>query len=180
VARSDGTLTSGEWAVLGLLAEQPTHGFAIAKAMAPDGAVGRIWSMRRPLVYRALDLLGERGYVRPVGSERSREGPRRTVLELTPAGRAAVEAWLREPVERIRDARSLLLLKLLFLDRAGRESDALLQAQRETFERRVTSLSDAVGAADGFDRTLVQWRLHSTRAAVEFIDTLLTRPDGVG
>jgi len=43
-------LTAGEWAVLALLAEAPTHGFAIAKAMAPEGEVGKVWSVRRPLV----------------------------------------------------------------------------------------------------------------------------------
>jgi hypothetical protein len=57
VPREADTITAGEWAVLGLLAEQPTHGFATAEALAPDGVVGRIWTMRRPLVYRALDVL---------------------------------------------------------------------------------------------------------------------------
>jgi len=179
VARSADAVHASEWAVLGLLAEAPTHGFAIAKAMAPDGAVGQIWTMRRPLVYRALDVLGELGFIRPRGSERSSLGPRRTVLELTPDGRAAFDAWLSEPVERVRDARSLLLLKLMFLDRSGADPTALLHAQRERFERRVAELSDAVAAAVGFDRTLLQWRLHSTQAAVDFIDTLLTPPGGV-
>ena len=40
-------LTAGEWAILALLAESPTHGFAIARAMAPEGEVGQIWSVRR-------------------------------------------------------------------------------------------------------------------------------------
>ena len=179
MTRSADALSAGEWAVLGLLSEAPTHGFAIAKAMAPDGTVGRIWSMRRPLVYRALDVLGELGYIRPLGSERSSTGPRRTVLELTPAGRNILAEWLSEPVERIREARSMLLLKLLFLDRAGNDQVPLLRAQRATFERRVTALADAVAAADGFDRTLLQWRMHSTQAAVDFIDAQLIRPGGV-
>ena len=179
MARSADALNASEWAVLGLLAEAPTHGFAISKAMAPDGAVGQIWTMRRPLVYRALDVLSELGFIRPRGSERSSVGPRRTMLELTPAGRETFEAWLSEPVERVREARSLLLLKLMFLDRSGADPTALLHAQREAFELRVAALSDAVAAADGFDRTLLQWRLHSTQAAVDFIDTLLTPPGGV-
>ena len=32
-------LAPGEWAVLGLLAESPAHGFAIAKAIAPGGEI---------------------------------------------------------------------------------------------------------------------------------------------
>ena len=50
-------LTAAEWAVLALVAEAPTHGFAIARAMAPGGEVGRIWSLRRPLVYRGIATL---------------------------------------------------------------------------------------------------------------------------
>ena len=73
----------------------------------------------------------------------------------------------------------MLLLKLLFLDRAGNDQVPLLRAQRATFERRVTALADAVAAADGFDRTLLQWRMHSTQAAVDFIDAQLIRPGGV-
>jgi DNA-binding PadR family transcriptional regulator len=107
-------LTAGEWAVLALLAESPTHGFAIARAMAPDGEVGHVWSVRRPLVYRAIETLTRMGLVRPAGTVPSRSGPRRTVLEATPDGKRAVTRWLRQPVGHVRDARSLLMLKLLF------------------------------------------------------------------
>ena len=50
-------LSPGEWAVLALLNERPTHGFALARALAPGGEIGRVWSFRRPLVYRALETL---------------------------------------------------------------------------------------------------------------------------
>ena len=41
-------LTAGEWAILALLDEEPAHGFALARAMATGGEVGRVWDMRRP------------------------------------------------------------------------------------------------------------------------------------
>ena len=59
----------GDWAVLALVAEGPTHGFAIARALAPGSDVGRVWAMRRPLVYRALDVLTEQELVRAAGTE---------------------------------------------------------------------------------------------------------------
>src|ERR1700722_11434648 len=59
-------LTAGEWAVLALLDEQSTHGFALARALEPEGEVGRVWSVRRPLVYRALETLERKGLVAPV------------------------------------------------------------------------------------------------------------------
>ena len=84
--RSRDDLGAGEWAVLALLAEQPTHGFAVARAMSPDGEIGKVWTMRRPLVYRAIDLLTEAGFVRPAGTEPSSSGPRRTLVEADACG----------------------------------------------------------------------------------------------
>jgi DNA-binding PadR family transcriptional regulator len=174
--RSPDELTSGEWAVLGLLGEEPSHGFAIARALAPEGEVGKIWSLRRPLVYRAVETLTGMGHVRPAATVPSRSGPRRTVLEATPQGERALARWLREPVAHVRDARSLLMLKLLFLTRARADLEPLLTAQRAHFAGVADALSAAVGEADGFDRVLLLWRLESTAAATRFVETMLDEP----
>jgi DNA-binding PadR family transcriptional regulator len=163
-------LASGEWAVLTLIAEAPTHGFAVARELAPGGEVGRVWAMRRPLVYRTIDVLGDRALVRAVGTEPSASGPRRTLLEVTREGAAHVAEWLVSPVAHVRDARTQLMLKLLFLDRAGRDATALLQAQRERFRELASDLEERVENEDGFGRTLALWRLENTQAAVRFVE----------
>ncbi len=71
-------LLLGEWACLGLLLDAPAHGFSIAAQLRPDTEIGRIWSLSRPLTYRSLSQLAERGLVRPVGSEPGSAGPNRT------------------------------------------------------------------------------------------------------
>jgi PadR family transcriptional regulator AphA len=162
-------LATGDWAVLALVAERPTHGFAVARALAPGGDVGRVWAMRRPLVYRTLDVLGERELVREAGTEPSESGPPRTVLEVTGDGAERVDRWLHTPVQHVRDARSELMLKLLFLDRAQRDPAPLLHAQQQRFEAILSELETALASAEGFDRTLAAWRLETTRAAVRFV-----------
>ena len=67
-ARGERLLT-GEWAVLGILAGGPAHGFAIGRRLAPSGDVGRIWSLSRPLAYRALDVLQAQGLIEALRSE---------------------------------------------------------------------------------------------------------------
>jgi DNA-binding PadR family transcriptional regulator len=171
--RARDELTVSEWAVLGLLAEAPSHGFAIARALAPDGEVGKVWSVRRPLVYRAIETLTAMGLVRAAGTVPSSSGPQRTVLEATPAGTRALTRWLREPVDHVRDARSLLMLKLLFLTRRGADLAPLLTAQRALFAELAERLERTADAAEGFDRALVLWRLQSTTAAVRFVDAML-------
>jgi DNA-binding PadR family transcriptional regulator len=163
-------LATGEWAALAFVAEAPTHGFAVARAMATGGDVGRVWAMRRPLVYRTLDVLAGLELIREAGTETSTTGPRRTLLEITPAGRERLERWLSAPVEHVRDARSELMLKLLFLDRAGTDSAPLLAAQRDRFAALAAELESEAAAAEGFARTLALWRLETTRAAVRFVE----------
>jgi DNA-binding PadR family transcriptional regulator len=174
--RSRDELTAGEWAVLAVLDEEPTHGFAIARALAPEGEVGKIWSVRRPLVYRAVETLTGMGLVRPAATVPSRSGPQRTVLEATPTGKRALARWLREPVEHVRDARSLLMLKLLFLTRREADLEPLLITQREHFATLAERLTAAAEEAEGFDRALVLWRLESTAAAIRFVETMLGEP----
>jgi DNA-binding PadR family transcriptional regulator len=145
--------------------------------MGPEGEVGRIWSVRRPLVYRAIDNLSAMGLVRPAGTVPSRSGPQRTVLEATSDGKRALTRWLRGPVAHVRDARSLLMLKLLFLTRAGADLEPLLTAQRMHFSKLAERLNEAAEEAEGFDRALLLWRLESTTAAIRFVETMLREPD---
>lgn len=166
-------LTAGEWAVLALLCEEPAHGFALARAMAADGEVGRVWSVRRPLVYRALETLERFEFARPAGTLPSESGPQRTIYEPTERGRAAVGGWLCRPVEHVRDARSLLLLKILFLTRSDKPLVPLLSAQRAQLTGQLDKLTVAAAGASGFERALILWRLENTTAAIRFTDTLL-------
>jgi PadR family transcriptional regulator AphA len=165
-------LNAGEWAVLALCDEGPTHGFALAQALAPGGPAGRVWAVPRPVVYRALRRLGALGLVEELGVQESPAGPPRTRVRATAPARAAVDAWLAEPVEHVRDARSLLLLKLLFLDRRGRDAGALVAAQTQVYARIEERLRARLPAAAGFDRVLVSWRLESARAALAFLGGL--------
>ncbi|MFL6206178.1 MAG: PadR family transcriptional regulator [Acidimicrobiales bacterium] len=153
-----------EWVVLGLLAEAPAHGFAIARLLAPGGEVGRVWSASRPLTYRAIDQLALEGLVAPVRTEPGR-GPQRTVHELTDDGRTALAGWLRTPVPRFRDVRAVLLAKLLLLERAGRSTRRLRAAQQKAFapllaEVRSLPPGDAVA----------RWRLAQAEAIARFLD----------
>lgn len=173
VRRRPEELATGEWAVLGLLAEGPSHGFALARALATDGEVGRVWSLRRALVYRTIEVLRRRGLVAPVGTEPSEAGPQRVKVEATGTGTRRLDDWLSEPVEHVRDARAELMLKLLFLDRRGADARPLLDAQRAQFDAQAAALRQALGREDGFGRTLLLWRLEATTGALRFVDALL-------
>lgn len=161
-----------EWAVLALVAEGPTHGFAIARDLAADGPVGAIWTTPRPLVYRALEALERDGMIAEAGVEPGAAGPPRRLMKVTRTGSARVRRWLDEPVRHVRDGRSLLLLKLLFLDRAGRDPASLATAQRARFADQLAEMEARRGLVGGFERTALDWRIRHTRAALEFVEAL--------
>ena len=50
-------LSLAEHVCLALIVEGVTHGWAVGTLLAPDGQLGRIWSLTRPLTYRAIDGL---------------------------------------------------------------------------------------------------------------------------
>jgi DNA-binding PadR family transcriptional regulator len=165
----------GAWAVLALLREGDTHGWALVRALAPEGEIGRVWSIRRALVYRTVELLIDAGLAERAGTEQGTRGSPRTRLRLTPAGRRAVERWLGEPVGHVRDLRSALLLKLLLARRAGLDRAPLLAAQRVILAATVAALESQVAADDPAEVTVRAFRLETARAGVRFVDGELGR-----
>jgi DNA-binding PadR family transcriptional regulator len=167
------SLAPGEWAVLALISERPSHGWAVATQLSPSGELGSVWSLGRPLVYRSIDILAERGLIEPAGHEPGLRGPNRTIYRTTCAGATALVQWLEEPVEHVRDVRSLLLLKLIFAERTGIDPTAMLEAQHATISAAVSALELRMLVSIGTEAILLRFRLESTKAVLRFVDGLL-------
>ena len=174
MARSESEqLLLGEWACLGILYEGPAHGFAIASRLKPDGDIGRVWSISRPLTYRSLEQLAVRGYIEAIGEERGIAGGNRTILAATRQGRARLRTWVRTPVAHLRDLRSELLLKLVIAERCEIDVAAMLAGQRERIASIAAGLGDQM--ADGDDDVVALWRNEAAHAALRFVDSVQGR-----
>lgn len=86
------------------------------------GRIGERWGQAEPRVRQALELSIERGLA---GARDSWTPP-----TITEAGRNELIAWLATPVAPSRDARPLLLLKILFSLELGSDPRTLLEGQR--------------------------------------------------
>ena len=164
-------LLLGEWACLGILYSAPTHGFAIAARLTPNGDVGRVWSLSRPLTYRSLEQLAIRGYVHPVGEEPGIAGGNRTILATTRTGRIQLHKWLATPVAHLRDLRSELLLKLIIADHCGIDIGPMLEQQRAHVAQMAQAMGDQIDDTDA-DDVVALWRTESSQAALRFLDRL--------
>ena len=173
-------LTASEMTVLALVTEEPVHGWALASRLAKGGEIGTIWSLGRPLVYHALEHLEQEKLIRSVGLERGDRGPHRVVYAATAKGVKAVQAWLREPVEHVRDVRTLFLLKIVLSQRAGLDVEPLLVAQRAALMPLVgwleAQLDDVDPVSTPWEATLLYFRLETTQTIVRFIDGMLDDP----
>ena len=165
-------LSPNDFAVLGLLAEAPTHGFAISKELGPHGSVGRILTVHRPLTYRALGRLVELGFASPMQTEPGDAGPQRVIHRITPTGRRRLNRWLREPVGHIRDMRIQFQLKLVLLHRSATSPLELVRAQRRVLQPTLSALDNPAGNATD---DLELWRQHNAAAAASYLDHLEAR-----
>jgi DNA-binding PadR family transcriptional regulator len=165
-----------EWTVLVLLSQRPAHGFAVSQLTAPDGELGRIWRIPRPVVYRAIGRLVDAGLITPESVEPGL-GPQRTIYAVTATGRQEAARWLSTPVEHIRDVRSQLLIKLALLHRAGRDPAELLRRQRAALDPIARAMEAPRADPDGFDEILLAWRRATVAAALGFLDEITAKTE---
>jgi DNA-binding PadR family transcriptional regulator len=122
-------LSLAEFAVLGLLAKGPMHGYDIARQFAASADLGLVLPLEQATVYAVLKDLAARGCIRGQQETVGRRPPR-TVFSLTPGAVDQLRGWLEAPVGRLREIRSTLLVKLYFCrDDAGDAAVRLLDAQ---------------------------------------------------
>ena len=163
----DPSLSLNEWVVLALVGEQQAHGFALARELAPTSDLGRVLTVHRPLVYRALARLVEYDLVEHHRSGPGDAGPKRRTHRITPKGRRARDRWLERPVDHVRDMRIEFLVKLRLNERAGRNTSRLVAAQHAQLAATLDRLEHEP-PCDVVDR----WRQHNAAAVRDFLADL--------
>lgn len=144
-------LLSGEYAALGLLLGRPMHGYEMARYFDRDD-LSEVCPIEQSMLYTYIRNIEERGLV---GWTEVRVGlrPPRKLYELSPAGYDLIQAWLDEPVQRLREVRLDFLLKLYFLHSLDRAREkALLARQIGICEEYEARLRGRELASTGFAR----------------------------
>src|SRR5256712_2501031 len=81
-----------KYGVLGLLAEEPLHGYEVKTRF--EAMLGGTWEVNIGQIYTTLQRLERDGLVRPVGPRGDRG---RQSYELLPKGQTALLEWLAQP-----------------------------------------------------------------------------------
>ncbi len=130
-------------AVLALLATKPAHGYELKGSF--EQAVGEQWGgLNIGHLYQILDRLARDGLIE---SERQPQPvkPDRVVHHLTPAGRAELDRWLREPSLQVRGYRDDFFLKVMAAVQSGDPAtlSGVLSRQRVHLLKQLRSLTEA-------------------------------------
>ena len=147
-----------EFALLGLIAQQPRSGYDLRKVFATTAM--RHYSDSPGSIYPALRRLKKRGWIEAVATrpESSRRG--RTAFRPTPVGRSALKEWLSLPasIEDVALRLEELMLRFAFMDG---------NAPRPTAIRLLQALQDGLSA-----------QVKTYRLQRGEMQALLRKPDG--
>lgn len=127
-----------KFGILGLLTEQPLHGYEVKQRF--ESMLGGTWEVNIGQVYSTLQRLDRDGLVATIG-ERGDRG--KQAYELTASGRRALDEWLVQPEAEPQELRQDLFVKLLLIRRlANGNVQELLMRQRRVYLQRLRDLAE--------------------------------------
>jgi DNA-binding PadR family transcriptional regulator len=139
-------------ALLGLLAQNPMHGYELKNAF--EEKVGTLWNLNIGQVYNTLRLLERDGLVAFQGQEQEGRGPARKVYAVTEAGCEELNRWLNEPVRQPRRFKDEFYIKLVFVRLTGGDVRALIWNQRQAYLQVLRQIDDLRAKVDATDDPL--------------------------
>ena len=126
------------YALLGLLAHQPHHGYELKNEL--EQALGGNWEINFGQIYTTLSRLERDGLV--TGTVEAEDGRGKRTYSLTPSGKADLDAWLAEPVEKPRPLRDEFFIKLIIRHLAGYDdASQALARQRQAYLQQLRELN---------------------------------------
>jgi DNA-binding PadR family transcriptional regulator len=127
-------------ALLGLLAQQPRHGYELRAAFEAMVGGEENWNVKPAQVYTTLARLREGGLVVEESVEKN-AGPEKRVYAVTQAGRDELQAWFSSPVsdEHVHDE---CFIKLMLSMAEGKSrTRTVIQVQRAALYRELHQIT---------------------------------------
>ncbi|MCG3207060.1 MAG: hypothetical protein FOGNACKC_00660 [Anaerolineae bacterium] len=172
-----------EYALLGLLYQQPRHGYEIYQELLAEDGLSLVWRLKQSHLYALLAKLEQQNYVTATLEPQDSRPPRK-ILQLTPAGREAFLSWLRTPVPQGRQMRQEFLAKLYFAHRLEPTTSAtLIDKQRDICADWLASLqnqADMLATERPFEWLVYQFRIGQIEAMIHWLDVCEQAPAAVG
>ncbi len=134
-------------AILGLLSQQPRHGYMLRAAFESLVGGDVIWDAKPAQIYTTLARLEESGLVRREGTDQV-GGPEKHIFAITPAGEKELAAWFASGVEESRQRDEFFVKLMLSIHGEGGDPAKVIQAQRGTLYQDLHDLTARRGRCD--------------------------------
>ena len=161
-------------AVLGLLREEPRHGYDLKRL------VDRYFAPEHPVafaqIYATLERLEKRGRVRVASVERA-EGPDRRRYAITDDGIEELDRWIGEPLEPEPHLQAALFTKVVLAILVGRPVTPIVDAERHAHLERMRELTAIRRTATLPVALLADYALFHLEADLRWLDLTAARVD---
>jgi DNA-binding PadR family transcriptional regulator len=156
------------YALLGLLANGPHHGYDLKNAV--EQAFGGQREINFGQIYTTLNRLERDGFVTAAETEDARG---KKTYRITPQGRIELESWLNQTVEKVQPHRDEFLAKLIVRHLAGYgDSLAAITRQRQAYLQQLRDLGSlaAQKSDDPYVSLLVEGAMLHLQADLRWLD----------
>lgn len=160
-----------EYALLGLVHDEPLHGYEINRRLSETPELRLVWRVKQSRLYALLARLEDEGLLDATLEPQDGRPPRK-VYHLTSAGMRAFGRWLTQPVQLPREMRLEFMLKLYFALHEGREvALRLIDSQLEVCEGWLATQTDSETPSD-YGRAVHRYRRGHVEAIREWLARL--------
>jgi DNA-binding PadR family transcriptional regulator len=165
--------------ILGLLAEQPRHGYQLLEVFESPAHLGAVWKASTSQLYAVLKRLERQGWI---SGQRvaSVTAPTRTVYQLAAPGRAALESWLQEPhpSASIRRVRVEFLSRLYIARLLAMPVEGIIERQRLACGRALAQLQNEYQQLEpGMAQLAKAMLIAQLEAVLTWIESVYSLPD---
>ena len=159
-----------KYAILGLLAQEPRHGYDLRNAF--ETLLGGTWPLNIGQVYTTLSRLERDGFVESQVIPQELL-PDRKVYSLTQEGKDELEQWLEEPTQgtiRLKDEFFIKLLILQMVDSS--DPTNLIRRQRQVYMQNLAQLTNLLSDTnlDPSTTLLVEGAILHVEADLDWLD----------
>lgn len=162
---------SPEYPLLGLLAQQPDHGYELHQRLVAD--LGQVWHVSQSQVYSILKRLEMHGDITGTVQEQEKL-PKRLLYRVTPTGQARFETWLNTPTgSSVRAIRVEFISRLFFACQRGQQfANVLIDAQVDETHKglaRLNQMMDELPPDQVFNRLGLDLRIKQLTSILDWL-----------
>jgi len=163
---------SPEFALLGFLYSQPSHGYNLHQHLATE--LGYVWHISQSQTYNILNRLETQGDISSTILEQEKLPPRQ-VLQITQKGRDRFDKWMDMPTgSSVRAIRLEFITRLYFAQKiAPQKVRTLLDSESAEISSTITRLEldqGEIPADQVFNRLSLKLRIQQLHSALDWVN----------